>query len=183
LRQDPGRAAESGGRTKNGRRHGGHDVRVLLSAYAGRGDEPLVSLAVRVAGAGCGGAGVRARPTGAEAAGRLVRGKATRAEDVPNTRFRQSWRRRLIRSASAVQRSTAASEVIAVSEQQVLGLQEVDEMQVAVVGGKGRAPGGACRGSTASACRPAFAVTTDALPADHGGKRPRSTIGSISCRA
>jgi hypothetical protein len=36
---------------------------------------------------------------------------------------------------------------IAVIEQSVLGLHEVDEMQVAVVGGKG---------STASACRLAF---------------------------
>ena len=41
-------------------------------------------------------------------------------------------------------------------EQYVLGLQEVDEMQVAVVGGKGAHLGG-CRGSTASACRLAFA--------------------------
>jgi hypothetical protein len=51
----------------------GHDVRVLLSTYGGRGDEPLVGLAVRL------------RALGAEAP--------------------------VIRSASAVPRGTAASEV------------------------------------------------------------------------
>ena len=47
LRQDPGRAAESaaGPRTDEDM---GHDVRVLLSTDGGRGDEPLVGLAVRL---------------------------------------------------------------------------------------------------------------------------------------
>ena len=41
-------------------------------------------------------------------------------------------------------------------EQYVLDLQEVDEMQVAVVGGRART-WGRCRGSKASACRLGFA--------------------------
>ena len=62
----------------------GRDVRVLLSTYGGRGDVgPLVGLAVRLRALG---AEVRvcAPP---DSAGRLVRGKATRDEDVPNKRF------------------------------------------------------------------------------------------------
>ena len=50
-------------------------MRVLLSTDGGRGDEPLVGLAVRLRALG---AGAR-RPTG--------RGKAARDDDVPNKRF------------------------------------------------------------------------------------------------
>ena len=57
----------------------GHDVRGLLSTDGGRGDEPLVGTDGAVAGAGRGGARVRAA--------RLVGGKAARDEDVPNKRF------------------------------------------------------------------------------------------------
>jgi len=89
------------------------------------------------------------------AAGRLLRGKATRDEDVPSKRFDTA------RDAGDSTGQCSATEHgclgdIAVSEQYVLGLQEVEEMQVAVVGGKGAHRGG-CRGSTASACRLAFA--------------------------
>ena len=57
-------------------------MRVLSSTYGGRGDEPLVGLAVRLRALGaevrvCGCAGVRAARLGG-AAGRLVRGKAAR---------------------------------------------------------------------------------------------------------
>ena len=55
-------------------------------------------------------AGVRAARLGA-AAGRLLRGKATRDEDVPSTRFDRAGGAPVIRSASAVRRSTAAPEV------------------------------------------------------------------------
>jgi hypothetical protein len=47
LRQDPGRGAESSAEA-NQPAEVGHDVRVLLSTYGGRGDvEPVVGLAVR----------------------------------------------------------------------------------------------------------------------------------------
>ena len=63
----------------------GHDVRVLLSTYGGRGDEPLVGLAVRL--------------------------RALGAEVTRPTRGSTELEAPVIRSASAVQRSTAASEV------------------------------------------------------------------------
>ncbi len=48
LRQDPGRDAELPAEARTCG-NGGHDVRVLLSTYGGRGDvEPLVGLAVRL---------------------------------------------------------------------------------------------------------------------------------------
>src|SRR6266566_1887812 len=84
---------------------------------------------------GRGGAGVRAARLGG-AAGRLVGGKATRDEDVPNTRFdRAGGAGDPIGQCSATEHGCLGG--IAVSEQHGLGLQEVDEMQVAVVGGKG----------------------------------------------
>ena len=67
MRQDPGLCCRIGGRTTERTKTWGHDVRVWLLTYGGRGDEPLVGLAVR---------------------------------EVPE-----------IRSASAVQRSTAASRI------------------------------------------------------------------------
>jgi len=96
LRQDRGRTAESSAEATTC----GHEgVRVLLSTYEGRGDvEPLVGLGGAGSGARGGGADVRAtRLRGA--AGRIVRGKATR-DEAP-----------VIRSAGALRRSTAASEV------------------------------------------------------------------------
>jgi pyruvate,water dikinase len=68
----------------------------------------------------------------------------------------------VIRSAGAVQQGAAALGGIAVSEQYVLGLQEVDETRVAVVGGKGAHLGGLSRidGIRVPA---GFCVTTDAF--------------------
>src|SRR6266498_2369402 len=95
------------------------------------------------------------------AAGRLVRGKATRDEDVPNTRFdRAGGAGDSIGRCRATEHGCLGG--IAVSEQYVLGLQEVDEMQVAVVGGKGAHLGGLSRidGIRVPA---GFCVTTDAF--------------------
>ena len=67
-------------------------------------------------------------------------------------------------------------------EPYVLDLQEVDEMQVAVVGGKGADLGGLSRidGTAAGG----FCVTTDAFRRIIVvGECCRSTVGSISCRA
>jgi len=60
-------------------------VRVLLSTYGGRGDEPLVGLAVRLRALG---AEVRvcAPPDWAERSADSSEGRQ-RDEDVPNTRF------------------------------------------------------------------------------------------------
>ena len=70
------------------------------------------------------------------AAGRIVRGRATRDEDVPSTRFDRAGG-----AGDSTGRCRATEHGclggIAVSEQYVLGLHEVEEMQVAVVGGKG----------------------------------------------
>ncbi len=83
-----------------------------------------------------------ARPGGA--VGRLVRGKAASDEDVPNTRFeRAGGAGDPIGQCCATEHGCLGG--IAVSEQHVLGLQEVDEMQVAVVGGKGAHLGGLSR--------------------------------------
>ena len=76
-------------------------MRVLLSTDGGRGDEPLVGLAVRL------------RALGAEVrvcAPPDWSGEAARDEDEPNKRF-DTARDAVIRPASAGQRSTAASEV------------------------------------------------------------------------
>src|SRR6266566_1880368 len=108
LRQDPGRAAESAAgpeRTKTR----GHDVRVLLSTYGGRGDEPLVGLAVRLRALG---AEVRvcAPPDWAERPADSSEGRQREMRTCP-TRGSTELEAPVIRSASAVQRSTAASEV------------------------------------------------------------------------
>jgi vancomycin aglycone glucosyltransferase len=108
LRQDPGRAAELAPdqeRTKTW----GHDVRVLFSTYGGRGDEPLVGLAVRLRALG---AEVRvcAPPDRAERSAHSSEGRQREMRMCP-TRGSTEPEASLIRSASAVQRSTAASEV------------------------------------------------------------------------
>src|SRR6185437_15858224 len=130
----------------------GHDVRVLLST-----DEDAVTNRWWDWRCGCGRwarrcAGAR-RPTG--------RGKAARDEDVPNKRFDTA------RDAGDSTGQCRAPEHgclggIAMIEQSVLGLQEVDEMQVAVVGGKGAHLGGLSRidGIRVPA---GFCVTTDAF--------------------
>jgi hypothetical protein len=101
LRQDPGRAAESaaGPRTDVDM---GRDVRVLLSTDGGRGDEPLVGLAVRLRALG---AEVRvcAPPDWSGGRQREMRTCRTRGSTLRETP--------VIRPASAGQRSTAASEV------------------------------------------------------------------------
>jgi hypothetical protein len=88
----------------------GHDVRVLLSTDGGRGDEPLVGLAVRLRALG---AEVRvcAPPDSAERPAGLSEG---RQREMRTCRTRGSTLREtpVIRPASgAGQRSTAASEV------------------------------------------------------------------------
>jgi hypothetical protein len=108
LRQDPGRAAESAAdqeRTKTW----GHDVRVLLSTYGGRGDEPLVGLAVRLRALGsevrvCAPADWAERPADSSV------GRQPEMRTRP-TRGSAELEAPVIRSASAVQPSTAASEV------------------------------------------------------------------------
>ena len=101
LRQDPGRAAESatGPRTDEDM---DRDVRVLLSTDGGRGDEPLVGLAVRLRALG---AEVRmcAPPDWLGGRQREMRTCRTRGSTLRETP--------VIRPASAGQRSTAASEV------------------------------------------------------------------------
>jgi hypothetical protein len=101
LRQDPGRAAELAAGPKRAKTWG-HDVCVLLSTYGGRGGEPLVGLAVRLRALG---AEVRvcAPPDSSEGRQREMRTCPPRGStelEAP-----------VIRSASAGQQSTAASEV------------------------------------------------------------------------
>jgi hypothetical protein len=101
LRQDPGRAAELAAGPKRAKTWG-HDVRVLLSTYGLRGDEPLVGLAVGLRALG---AEVRvcALPDSSEGRQREMRTCATRGStglEAP-----------VIRSAGAGQPSTAASEI------------------------------------------------------------------------
>ncbi|HZA18753.1 MAG TPA: PEP/pyruvate-binding domain-containing protein, partial [Pseudonocardiaceae bacterium] len=94
-------------------------------------------------------------------AARLVEGKAARDEDVPNKRFDTA---RDAGDSTGQRRATEHGCLggIAMIEQSVLGLQEVDEMQVAVVGGKGAHLGGLSRidGIRVPA---GFCVTTDAF--------------------
>ena len=95
------------------------------------------------------------------AAGRLVRGKATRDEDVLDKRFdRVGGAGDSIGQRSATEHGCLGG--IAMIEQYVLDLQEVDETQVAVVGGKGAHLGGLSRieGIRVPA---GFCVTTDAF--------------------
>ena len=98
------------GRTQYGRRHRGHDVRVLLSTYRGRGDVGLlVGLAVRLPALGaevrvCAPPDSQERPAGSsEGRQREMRTCRTRGSTLRETP--------VIRPASAGQRSTAASEV------------------------------------------------------------------------
>ena len=94
------------------------------------------------------------------AAGRLVRGKAGRDEDVPNTRFdKAGGAGDSIGQCSATEHGLGG---IAVSEQHVLGLGEVDETQVAVVGGKG-AHLGELSQIEGIRVPPGFCVTTNAF--------------------
>ena len=87
----------------------GDDVRVLLSTYGGRRDEPLVGLAVRLRALG---AEVRvcAPPDWAERPADSSEGRQREMRTCP-TRGSTELEAPVIRSASAVQRSTAASEV------------------------------------------------------------------------
>ena len=87
----------------------GHDVRVLLSTHGGRGDEPLVGLAVRLRALG---AEVRvcAPPGWAERPADSSEGRQREMRTCP-TRGSTELEAPVIRSASAVQRSTAAWEV------------------------------------------------------------------------
>jgi hypothetical protein len=88
----------------------GHDVRVLLSTYGGRGDvEPVVGLAVRLRALG---AQVRvcAPPKWAERPADSSEGRQPEMRTCP-TRGSTELEAPVIRSASAVQRSTATSEV------------------------------------------------------------------------
>jgi hypothetical protein len=109
LPQDPGHGAESAvDATTCG--NGGHDVRVLLSTYGGRGDVgPLVGLAVRlrVLGAevrGC------APPEWAERPADSSEGRQPGMRTC-STRGSTELEAPVIRPASTGQRSTAASEV------------------------------------------------------------------------
>ena len=63
----------------------------------------------------------------------------------------------------------------------VIGLQEIEEAQLAVVGGKGAHLGELSR-IEGIRVPPGFCVTTDAFRRIIG-KRPRSTICSMGCRA
>jgi hypothetical protein len=109
LPQDPSRAAESsaGPRTAE---DVGHDVGVLLSTYGGRGDVgPLAGLAVPLRALG---AEVRAcaPPEWAERPADSSEGRQREMRTCP-TRGSTELGTPVIRPASAVQRSTAASEV------------------------------------------------------------------------
>jgi len=84
LRQDPGRAAESSAGPRTDEDMGARRACVVVDPW-GRGDEPLVGLAVRLRALGAEVRVCAARLGGA--AGRLVGGKATRDGDVPSTRF------------------------------------------------------------------------------------------------
>jgi vancomycin aglycone glucosyltransferase len=91
------------GRTQYGRRHRGHDVRVLLSTYRGRGDVGLlVGLAVRLRALG---AEVRVCAPPDWSGGRQPEMRTCPA------RGSTELETPVIRPASAGQRSTAASEV------------------------------------------------------------------------
>ena len=84
-------------------------MRVLLSTYGGRGDEPLAGLAVRLRALG---AEVRvcAPPDWAERSAGSPGGRQREMRTCP-ARGSTELEAPVIRSASAVQRSTAASEV------------------------------------------------------------------------
>src|SRR4051812_12885199 len=108
------------------------------------------------------------------AAGRLVGGKAAGDEDVPNKRFDAA---RDVGDSTGRCRATEHGRLggIAMIEQCVVGLHEVDETQVAVVGGKGANLGGLSRidGIRVPA---GFCVTTDAF------RRIMATAPSIDDR-
>src|ERR1700675_190488 len=87
----------------------GHDVRVLLPAYRGRGDEALVGLAVRLRALGAEGR-VCAPPDWAERPADSSGGRQREMRTCP-ARGSAELEAPVIRSASAVLRSTAASEV------------------------------------------------------------------------
>ena len=152
LRQDPGRAAESPAGPRTDEDMGPRRACVVVD---GRGRwRTAGGTGGAVEGAGRGSARVRAA--------RLVGEKAARDEDVPNKRFDTA------RDAGDSTGQCRATEHgcclggIAMIEQSVLGLQEVDEMQVAVVGGKGAHLGGLSRIDCIRV--PAgFCVTTDAF--------------------
>ena len=84
-------------------------MRVLLSAYRGRGDEPLMGLAVRLRALG---AEVRVcpPPDWAERPADSSEGRQREMRTCP-AQGSTELEAPVIRSASAVQRSTAASEV------------------------------------------------------------------------
>lgn len=95
------------------------------------------------------------------AAGRLARGKATRDEDVSDKRFdRAGGAGESIGRCSATEHGCLGG--IALIEQYVMGLHEVDETQVAVVGGKGAHLGGLTR-IEGIRVPGGFCVTTDAF--------------------
>ena len=87
----------------------GHDVRVWLSTYGGRGAEPLVGLAVRLRALGAE-VRVSAPPGWAERRAGSSEGRQRAMRTCP-TRGSTELEAPVIRSASAVQWSTAASEV------------------------------------------------------------------------
>ncbi len=84
-------------------------MRVLLSTYGGRGDEPLVGLAVRLPALGAE-VWVCAPPDCAERPADSSEGRQREMRACP-TRGSTELEAPVIRSASAVQRSTVASEV------------------------------------------------------------------------
>lgn len=109
LPQDPGRAAESsaGPRTDEDM---GHDVRVLLSTYWGRGEVgPLVGLAVGLRALGAE-ARVCAPPDWAKRPADSSEGRQREMRTCP-TRGSTELETPVVRPASAGQRSTAAPEV------------------------------------------------------------------------
>ena len=68
------------------------------------------------------------------------------------------------------------------TERYVLGFQEIDQTQVAVVGGKGANLGELSRIEGIRV--PAGYLRDDGrLPADHGGSAVDRRVGSIGCRA
>ena len=87
----------------------GHDVRVLLSTYGGRGDEPLVGLAVRLRALG---AAVRVcvLPDWAERPAHWSGGRQPEMGTCP-ARGSAELQAPVTRPAGAVQRSIAALEV------------------------------------------------------------------------
>jgi phosphoenolpyruvate synthase/pyruvate phosphate dikinase len=108
----------------------------------------------------CGGAGVRSAREGG-VAGRLVEGKASRDEDVLGKRCdRVGGAGDSFGQCSATEHGCLGG--VAMIERYVLGLQEVDETQVAVVGGKGAHLGGLSR-IEGIRVPGGFCVTTDAF--------------------